>query len=127
MLASWLRPRFVAGGALTRNGRRNLAWGDAPQQRFLADQDWNTPNFVERYAGFFQSNYIAELLCRLAYLDPSPDDLASIQLPIEAPGFAVPPLLIHCTTTRLSLKHIRRSRRIERCPLPLSMYLYINQ
>ena len=100
VLASWLRPRFVAGGALTRNGRRELPWGEAPQQRFLADPDWNAQAFVERYGGLFQSNYIAELLCRLAYLEPTPQDLASIQLPDQPPGFEVPPLLIHCTTTR---------------------------
>ena len=100
VLASWLRPRFVAGGALTRNGRRELPWGEAPQQRFLADPDWNAPAFVERYGGLFQSNYIAELLCRLACLEPTPQDLASIQLPDQPPGFDVPPLLIHCTTTR---------------------------
>ena len=100
VLASWLRPRFVAGGALTRNGRRELPWGDEPQQRFLADHDWNEPEFVERYGKLFKSNYIAELLCRLAYLEPSQDDLATIQLPDQAPGFAVPPILIHCTTTR---------------------------
>lgn len=100
VLASWLRPRYVAGGALTRNSRRDMAWGDAPQQRFLADHDWNSPAFVERYAGLFKSHYIAELLCRLAYLDPTPADLASIQLPDQPPGFAVPSVLIHCTTTR---------------------------
>ena len=53
VLASWLRPRFVAGGALTRNGRRELPWGEAPQQRFLADPDWNAQAFVERYGGLF--------------------------------------------------------------------------
>ena len=100
VLASWLRPTWVAGGALTANGRRELPWGDQPCQRFLADRDWDSPAFVERYGGLFQSNYIAELLCHLAFLEPTPAELAQIALPWVEPPFAVPQLLIHCTTTR---------------------------
>ena len=100
VLASWLRPTWVAGGALTANGRRELPWGEHPYQRFLADRDWDAPEFVERYGGLFQSNYIAELLCRLAFVEPTPEELAQIELPWVEPPFAVPPLLIHCTTTR---------------------------
>ena len=100
VLASWLRPQWVAGGSLCANGRRELAWGDHPNQRFLADPDWDSPAFLERYGDHFHSNYIAELLCRLAFLNPSPELLAKIELPSEPAPFAVPPLLIHCTTTR---------------------------
>jgi len=39
VLASFLAPRYVAGGALTVNRRRSLPWGDLPQQSFLADPD----------------------------------------------------------------------------------------
>uniref|UniRef100_UPI0040471B9C glycosyltransferase family 9 protein n=1 Tax=Cyanobium sp. TaxID=2164130 RepID=UPI0040471B9C len=100
VLASWLRPTWVAGGALTANGRRELPWGEHPYQRFLADRDWDAPAFVERYGGLFQSNYIAELLCRLAFVEPTSEELEQIALPWVEPPFAVPPLLIHCTTTR---------------------------
>ena len=96
-LTTWLRPRYVAGGALTVNLRRELPWGELPQQRFLADPDWDSPAFLERYAGVFQSNYIAELFCRLAFVDT---DFAAIELPAADPGFEVPELLIHCTTAR---------------------------
>ncbi|MEB3234843.1 MAG: hypothetical protein VKM98_05405, partial [Cyanobacteriota bacterium] len=57
VLASWLRPAWVAGGALSANGRRELPWGEHPYQRFLADPDWDAPAFVERYGGLFASNY----------------------------------------------------------------------
>lgn len=100
VLASWLRPAWVAGGSLTANARQELAWGQEPQQRFLADQDWDSPHFVERYGGLFTSNYIAELLCRMAFLEPTQWELEQINLPWVEPGFPVPPLLIHCTTTR---------------------------
>ena len=100
VLASWLRPRWVAGGALSANGRRELPWGEHPYQRFLADRDWDAPAFVQRYGGLFQSNYIAELLCRMAFQEPTTAELEQIELPWQEPSFVVPPLLIHCTTTR---------------------------
>lgn len=97
VLASWLRPRWVAGVALAANGRRDVPWGERPEQRFLADPDWDSQAFLERYQGCFRSNYIAELFCRLAFLEP---DFSHFDLPSEAPGFPVPDVLIHCTTTR---------------------------
>jgi len=97
VLASWLRPHWVAGACMSVNGRRPLAWGDHPYQRFLEDPDWDSPAFLERYQGLFTSNYIAELLCRLAYVEPQVDQ---IDLPSKAPSFGVPDVLIHCTTTR---------------------------
>ena len=99
-LTGWLEPAWVAGSSLRADGRAALAWGDLPQQRFLADPDWDSPAFLNRYAEQFKSNYIAELLCRMAFLEPSADDLARLELPWEDPPFEVPSLLIHTTTTR---------------------------
>ena len=99
-LTSWLRPIWVAGGSLRADGRAPLDWGDLPQQRFLADPDWDSPAFLARYPEHFNSNYIAELLCRMAFLEPDAADLAQLDLPWEEPPFEVPPVLIHATTTR---------------------------
>ena len=99
-LTSWLQPTWVAGGSLRADGRGPLAWGDLPQQRFLADPDWDSPAFLSRYAEQFTSNYIAELLCRMAFLEPDSNDLGVLALPWEEPPFEVPSLLIHATTTR---------------------------
>ena len=99
-LTSWLQPALVAGGSLRADGRAPLAWGELAQQRFLADLDWDSPAFISRYAEQFTSNYIAELLCRMAFLEPNADDLSNLELPWEAPPFEVPSLLIHATTTR---------------------------
>ena len=99
-LTSWLQPNWVAGGSLRADGRAALSWGDLPQQRFLADPDWDSPAFLARYAEQFSSNYIAELLCRMAFLEPNAEDLGVLDLPWEPPPFEVPPLLIHATTTR---------------------------
>jgi len=98
-LVPWLAPTYVAGGSLTANLRRSLPWGDEPQQRFLADPDWDSPVFLARYQGIFSSNYIAELFCQLAYVSEYCDPTA-ISLPSSEPPFAVPDLLIHCTTAR---------------------------
>ena len=97
VLGAWLRPRFVAGAVLTANGRNSLPWGSHPYQRFLNDPDWDSTAFLDRYPGLFQSNYIAELLCRLAFLE-LPE--GPIDLPSVCPSFDVPDLLIHATTTR---------------------------
>ena len=97
VLAAWLQPHWVAGASLTANGRRDLPWGEHPYQRFLADPDWDSPAFLARYPGLFGTNYIGELLCRLAYQEPI---LEAVPLPWREPPFAVPDLLIHCTTTR---------------------------
>ena len=99
-LTSWLQPTWVAGGSLRADGRAPLAWGELPQQRFLADPDWDSPAFLTRYAEQFTSNYIAELLCRMAFLEPTADDLGDLDLPWEEPDFEIPSLLIHTTTTR---------------------------
>ncbi|MFL0753586.1 MAG: glycosyltransferase family 9 protein [Prochlorococcus sp.] len=99
-LASWLRPKFVSGGSLNAAGRDLLTWGELPNQRFLADKDWDSQDFIERYKTHFNSNYIAELLCRIAFLKPDKEDLTNIDLPFCQPSFEVPDILIHCTTAR---------------------------
>ena len=89
----------MAGGSLTHHRRRNLAWGDHPRQRFLADQDWDDPAFLARYSQDFSTNYIAELFCQLAWVQDYVD-YRSIALPAVEPSFDVPDILIHCTTAR---------------------------
>ena len=98
-LVPWLQPRYVAGGSLTHNRRRDLAWGDHPRQRFLADPDWDHPSFLTRYKDCFSTNYIAELFCQLAWVQDHVD-CRCITLPSADPCFDVPDILIHCTTAR---------------------------
>ena len=98
-LTPWLAPRCVAGGSLSSNLRAMVPWGDDPRQSFLADPDWDSPEFLERYSGTFQTNYIAELFCNLAYVSDHVD-CSQITLPRRTPLFDVPDVLIHCTTAR---------------------------
>ena len=95
-----VRTKVGMGASLSADGRIALEWGDATEQRFLADKDWDSIAFLERYSKKFTSNYIAELLCRMAYLEPTQSDLAHIDLPWEVPAFTTPPILIHTTATR---------------------------
>lgn len=99
VLASYLKPKYVSGCSLDARRRRKMPWGDEPFQTFLADPDWDSPEFLSRYSPALKTNYIAELFAFQAgvsnYADP-----CSIQIPSESPGFDVPDVLIHCTTAR---------------------------
>ena len=90
----------MAGASLRADGCSTLEWGNEPEQRFLKDKDWDSKDFLERHKKTFNSNYIAELMCRMAYLTPKNNDLEEIELPWEDPPFVTPPILIHTTTTR---------------------------
>ena len=99
VLISYLNPDYVAGGGLTQNRRRRLPWGGLPSQAFLADPDWDSPAFLERYSQVFRTQYIAELFAHLAGVAEHCDPTA-IALPAVSPSFEVPDVLIHCTTAR---------------------------
>lgn len=94
-----LEPQYVAGGSLTLNRRQSLPWGKIPQQSFLADPDWDSAAFLNRYPDVFNSQYIADLFCHLAFVSGFVDPFL-IELPSVSPSFEVPELLIHCTTAR---------------------------
>lgn len=99
VLTSYLAPTYVAGSSLDCRRRKLFDWGNLPSQNFLCDSDWDSEAFAERYQEILKSNYIAELFAVMAgvsgYCEP-----AHIQLPYVSPGFAVPDVLIHCTTAR---------------------------
>ena len=99
-LSALLRPTYIVGAALSLNLRSRVETGSTPQQRFVDDVDWNSDKFLQRYEGLINDNYLAELLCVMAYLRPSREVLATIPLPWKEPSFDVPRVLIHCTATR---------------------------
>ncbi|MFS8741814.1 glycosyltransferase family 9 protein [Synechococcus sp. WC10meta] len=92
-----LRPQYIAGAGLTLDFRRKLDPGSDPVQRMLQDDDWNSPEFLQRYRDILTSNYIAEIFCRLAYVET---DFFRLELPSRDPDFPVPEVLVHITTTR---------------------------
>ena len=99
-LARLFNPRFIAGCSLRSDYRSNLEWGNLPNQRFLSHNNWDAEEFLQEYNDLFHTNYIAELICRMAFLEPTLDDIYNIKLPFQDPGIPIPELLIHCTTSR---------------------------
>lgn len=99
VLASFLQPTYISGLSLDPSRRFLFGLGSDPSQSFLADPDWDSPDFVKRYSPYIETNYIAELFCfQAGVLEQS--DIRSLQIPSETPGFSVPDVLIHCTTAR---------------------------
>ncbi|MDT8369871.1 MAG: glycosyltransferase family 9 protein [Longimicrobiales bacterium] len=89
--------RYLAGNALAPNLIDRLETGNHPWQRILDEPDWTTPDFLARYAGHLSSNYIAELFCRMAFIET---DFFDIRVEAEPPDFAVPDVLVHANATR---------------------------
>lgn len=99
VLTPLLKPRFVAGFSLSASLRSAYPLGTNPRQTFLADTDWDSPSFLNRYSSILQSNYLCDIFSSLCYLD-SFTDSCSIHIPHEEPDFIVPQVLIHCTSAR---------------------------
>jgi len=92
-----IQPRYIAGGALAPDLRGRLPAGTRPEHRMLLDDDWNSPAFLERYRDVLDTNYIAEIFCRIAYVET---DFFALEVGSAEPGFEVPDVLVHVTTTR---------------------------
>jgi heptosyltransferase-3 len=97
VVTAFLRPRHVVGTSLDYDFRSKLPRGDGPLQSMLADDDWNSPAFLQRYGDYLSSNYLGEIFCRLAYVET---DYFRLELPIAEVEFEVPDILVHATTTR---------------------------
>lgn len=90
-------PRYLVGAALQPDFRRKLPPGDDPRDWMLRDQDWNSLEFLSRYDGLVTSNYLAEIFCRMAYVET---DFFHTEVEADDPPFEVPDVLLHMTATR---------------------------
>lgn len=90
-------PRYLVGASLQPDFRGKMPPGDDPRDQMLRDQNWNDEAFPSRYPGLISSNYIAEIFCRMAYVET---DFAFTEVEAEKPPFAVPNVLLHMTATR---------------------------
>src|ERR687885_1240535 len=52
-------PRYLVGAALQPDFRRKLPPGDGIRDRMVRDDDWNSPQFLDRYHELLSSNYLA--------------------------------------------------------------------
>ena len=69
-----------------------------PNNKILEEKGWDSVEFAEKYKDIMNSQYIAEILCALSFINPNEGDL-NIELPKDA-NIDVPGVLIHCTASR---------------------------
>ena len=79
--------------------KSEVAIGEHVYQIFLKDKQWIQKNSY-KIQRTFKTQYIGELFCRMAFIEPTDDDLRINDLPTKKPKFIVPDVLIHCTSTR---------------------------
>jgi heptosyltransferase III len=86
----FLNPRYVVGPTYTDDLR-----GELPQPATRVDalhaEAWNAADLLERYGDVLDSQYIGEILCRLARVDT---DFHRTEVPIAEPDGPVPDVLI---------------------------------
>ncbi len=95
--AGELNARYVVGEVAVPGSGTSVPAGDDPRHRLVLEPNWDDPSLVDRYPGVLSSNYIAEIFCSIAYVETDPFRL---EVASRAPGFDVPPVLVHVTTTR---------------------------
>jgi ADP-heptose:LPS heptosyltransferase len=81
---------FVAGPCIGPGGRGELPFGGDARGDLWRDKAWIAADVTERYP-FLRSGFIAEIFCRLCYLD---GDLPPYRVPAAAPAQPVPEVLI---------------------------------
>jgi ADP-heptose:LPS heptosyltransferase len=90
-------PRYLVGASLQPDFRRKFPPGDDIRARMLQETSWNSLEFLERYRELLDSNYLAEIFCKIAYVET---DYGRIEVASAPPPFDVPDVLLHMTTTR---------------------------
>lgn len=88
---------YVAGMFIEMESSESYCLNYDSRWRILKDNNWNDLEFVRRHFGVVNSNYIGEILCRIAYVDTN---FFQLEVPSKAPSFSVPDILIHITATR---------------------------
>jgi heptosyltransferase III len=86
---------YVCGPSLAPDGRGDWAHPGDDRGALWADQRWIAEDLTSRYP-FLNSGFIAEIFCRLAYLEgPVP----GYRIPQQDPGTDVPEILIATTAS----------------------------
>ncbi|MHB1006162.1 MAG: glycosyltransferase family 9 protein [Chloroflexota bacterium] len=90
LVAGGLGARFVVGRCYDAQRRADLP-PSFERVDGLRDESWDSPTLLERYGNVLHSQFIGEILCRLARVET---DFARTEVPIAEPPIAVPPVLI---------------------------------
>jgi heptosyltransferase-3 len=87
---SHMAPQYVVGPAYTPDLRGDLSYSDARVDA-LWGESWNAADLLQRYGDVLASQYIGEILCRLARVETN---YARTEVPVAAPSDPVPDVLI---------------------------------
>lgn len=90
VLANALQPRYVVGACFDAELRGLLPAGPEKVDA-LAHEFWAAPDLLDRYGDVLASQYIGEILCRLARIET---DFARTEVPVAPPPVPVPAVLI---------------------------------
>ncbi|MHB1417688.1 MAG: glycosyltransferase family 9 protein [Chloroflexota bacterium] len=90
LIAAALAPRYVVGRCYDAELRSPLPEAD-DRVAALHAEAWASPTLLERFGDVLKSQFIGEILCRLAYVET---DFARTEVPQEDPPLAVPDVLI---------------------------------
>lgn len=98
LAATMLEPAYVVGRCIQPDGRKELPLGPTDREQLQNPRTyWAGENFLARFGGVLESNYIGEIFCRLAFVDT---DFRRTEVPTEPPGRAIPDVLIATGATR---------------------------
>ena len=87
---SFIAPRYVVGPAYTPDLRGDLPYPDTRLDA-LWQEAWNAADLLGRYGDVLGSQYIGEILCRLARVET---DYTRTDAPVTPPAGSVPNVLI---------------------------------
>ena len=89
------RDTFVCGPCIGPDGRGDFAFPEDETGRLWNDQDWMAEDVVQKYQ-CLGSGYIAEIFCRLAYLEGT---IPRYKLPRATPPIKLPDILVSGTAS----------------------------
>ena len=95
--AALLNPRYVAGPAMSQDGRGQFMPVDSGPVDALQSDDWSSDDLLERYRGLLTSGFIGEIYCRRAYVDT---DFFTPEVTVVEPPIPVPDVLMSTGATR---------------------------
>lgn len=86
---------LVCGPCVGADGRGDLPFPEDERGRLWLDQAWVSPHIRDTYP-FLESGHIAEIFCRLAYLDGK---VPQYRLPVAEPGPDLPDVWMSATAS----------------------------
>lgn len=89
-VTTMLRPRYAVGNCYNPDPRSDMPYPPNKVHN-IHKEIWSSEDFLPRYSDILQSNYIAEIFCRLAWVET---DFHRTEVPTAPPPFEPPPVLV---------------------------------